>query len=97
MKTINDINKQIIEAHKALVEASKIDTKKSKNICKRLNKQLKYLNHIKLYLETKPRESFVRSEKDTILMKIARIDSGYAIWAAGRVLGQYKDPKQGLY
>jgi len=94
MKTINDINKEITDAHKLLVEASKLNTKKAKNICKRLNKRIKQLKIIKLYLESNPRPEFIRNERDTVLRHIASIDSGYVLWAAGRVLTAYKDPKK---
>ena len=94
MKTINDINKKMAEAHKLLVESSKIDTKKAKNICKRLNKQLRFLKLIKTYLESNPRPEFVQSELETITMRIGRIDEGYLVWAAGRAITSYKDPKK---
>ena len=94
MKSINDINKELLESHKLLVEASKLSTKKAKNICKRLNKKIKQLKFIKLYLESNPRPEFVQNEKDTVLRHIASIDSGYVIWEAGRHLTAYKDPKK---
>ena len=94
MKTINDINKEITESHKLLVEASKLKTKKAKNICKRLNKQIKFLKFIKTYLETNPRPEFVQSELETITIRIGRIDEGYLVWAAGRAITAYKDPKK---
>jgi len=94
MKTINDINKEIEEAHKLLVESSRIDTKKAKNICKRLNKQLRFLKFIKTYLETNPRPEFVQKELESVVLRIGRIDGGYMIWAAGRALTAYKDPKK---
>ena len=94
MKTLNQINKEIIDAHKLLVEANKINSKKAKTLFKRLNKRIIWLKLIKAYVESNPREAFVQSEKEMILIRIARIDSGYAIWAAGRALGKYKDPKK---
>ena len=94
MKTIQDINKEITDAHKIMVEMDKLSTKKAKNICKRLNKRIKQLKFIKLYLESNPRPEFVQNEKDTVLRHIASIDSGYVLWAAGRFLTAYKDPKK---
>jgi hypothetical protein len=92
MKTVNDINKEILSIHKLLVEAEKNNLKKSKK--KVLSKKLSWYNHIRLYLETKPREEFVREELETVMFRIARINADYIYWSAGRSLTAYKDPKK---
>ena len=94
MKTLNDINKEILEAHAIMVEADKLSTKKAERLYKKMNKQIIWLKHIKRYLESNPRPEFVQSELETIIMRIGRIDEGYLIWAAGRAITSYKDPKK---
>jgi hypothetical protein len=94
MKTIQDINKEIIDTHKLLVETEKVKTKKGKRLFLKFNKQLIFLKHIKRYLETNPRPEFVQKQLEDVVFRIGHIDDQYLIWQAGRQLTTYKDPKK---
>lgn len=59
----------------------KIEVKRNKSKIKAIKKENQLLRQCELYLKTKPREDYLRSELKTIKDRISSIESHFGEWA----------------
>lgn len=78
MKQITDVNKEM----GLIIDEYKKTLKIGENVgkIKRLDKRFSFLKHMVIYLESNPREEFLKEQKEKILTKISSIENGYEEW-----------------
>jgi NAD-specific glutamate dehydrogenase len=81
MKTKSEINEMMTIAYQGANELRllKNDVKSKKQLA-RIKKEVKRLKEVKLYLETAPREEFVKEEIERLSRRIEQINGGYKEW-----------------
>ena len=86
MKTVKEIDQEIND----LIKEVKRDS--TKNEVEAIKRKVAFLRQCKLYMESEPREDFIKSEKQKIEKRIELIPSHYKDWQVGRNLTKYADP-----
>jgi len=86
MKTIKEVQKEIDELIKSITKDS------LRNEVESIKRKIVFLRQCKLYLESEPREDFVKSEIAKIEERIKLIPTHYEAWKVGRNLTKYSDP-----
>ena len=86
MKTIIEIEKEISDVIKSLGEHP------TENEVRKVTRDVLFLRQIKYYLESEPREDFIKSKKSKIEERIKKIPNGYKDWQIGRNMTKYTDP-----
>lgn len=86
MKTAEQVKEEIDSAIKSI----KRDSTEAE--IKAVKKDLVFLRMIKMYLDTNPREEFVKAQKDELQRRIDLLPTHYEGWQTGKVLTKYKDP-----
>jgi hypothetical protein len=86
MKTVEEIEKEISDT----IESIKKESTKAE--IGRAKRDIEFLRQIKRYLETNPREEFVKQEIIVVQTRIENINRNFEAWKIGRSLTQYKDP-----
>jgi hypothetical protein len=76
MKKIEDLKKEISENLKLMKDKKEMGRKYSS-----ISKKNQYLHQLVMYLETKPNEIYLKSEKDGILKIISTKQSQFAYWS----------------
>jgi hypothetical protein len=88
MKTVKEIDKEINDITKSLKKDSvKAEVDKAK-------RDIVFLRQIKFYLETEPREDFVKEQLKSVQIRIENIMSHYEAWTVGKTLTKFSDPKK---
>jgi predicted nuclease with TOPRIM domain len=86
MKTAQEVEKEINDIIKSIKkESTKVEVGRAK-------REVEFLRQIKRYLETEPREEFIKEEVITIQSRLENINRNFEAWKVGRSLTQYKDP-----
>jgi hypothetical protein len=86
MKTIKEIDTQI----DSLIRSINKDSKE--NEVKSIKRDVVFLRSCKRYLETCPREAFIKSQLEEVQRRIELIPTHYSAWQTGKVLTKYSDP-----
>jgi len=86
MKTVKEITKKIDELIRSINKDS-LDTE-----VKAVKKRVVFLREVYNYLDTNPREEFVRLQKEEVQRRIELLPTHFEGWKTGRVLTKYKDP-----
>ncbi len=86
MKTVTEINQEINDIVRSINKNS--SDKEVKNAKARVS----FLRFCLKYVETNPREEFVKSQLDDVRRRIKLLPTHFAGWQTGRVLTKYKDP-----
>lgn len=77
MKTLKDINSDIKDLRKVL---ENIDPETDKRLFNKAKKQLAFARLVKQYLQTEPREDFIKSEIRRLQSFIAKFDERTEKW-----------------
>ena len=82
MKTLQNIREEIeaIKSQADGLRAKKSQDKKADRLYKKLGKERKLLYECQLYLESSPREEFVRKMLKDLQDQLKRIDEGFSDW-----------------
>lgn len=81
MKTLKEVNKEIEQIHACNYDKSKTPIKDKKANYKKL----KVLNEVRLYLETNPREDFIKQMLSDSKRKLKNIQEGFLKWLPEKV------------
>jgi len=76
MKKIEDLKKEISDNIKLMKDKKEIGKKYSS-----ISKKNQYLSQLVMYLETNPSESYLKSERDSILKIITTKQSQFKYWS----------------
>jgi predicted translin family RNA/ssDNA-binding protein len=86
MKTAKEVDKEINE----LIRSINKDLKE--NEVKSIKREVAFLRQCYRYLETCPRQEFIKSQLEEVQRRIDLIPSHFEAWKTGKVLTKYKDP-----
>lgn len=86
MKTVQQIEEEITE----IIRSIKKDSKEAE--VKKAERDVIFLRQCKRYIETSPREEFIKSQREEIQRRIDLIPTHFEAWKTGRALSKYKDP-----
>jgi hypothetical protein len=92
MKTIEALESELTNIRKELEEFKKFNSNYDDYV-KFENKKrnrIEFISMCKLYIDTSPRESFIKSELNRLEKRLEKLDGGFAFWFKSSGLTDFK-------
>jgi hypothetical protein len=86
MKTIKEIKQELDDQ----INSVKKDTTKSE--LEATKRRVSFLRQCLRYIETCPREEFIKEQRTQVQKRIDLLPTHYQDWQVGKVITKYKDP-----